>query len=116
MAFERETQSLIIFGFSIVLVVIILSIFLIWQKSKNRGLLWLFPQLMLLSICLLLLLQLINNPNTVPAVMLSDDNNLTIGLMGICWALSIIFMTIGIISAGRDKKDQNKNPIMLFIN
>jgi hypothetical protein len=60
----------------------------------------------MLSICLLFFLQLINNQNTVPIVMLSEENSLTIELLSISWALSMIFMTIGLISAVRNKKDK----------
>jgi hypothetical protein len=61
----------------------------------------------MLSICLLFFLQLINNQNTVPIVMLSEENSLTIELLSISCALSMIFMTIGLISAVRNKKDKN---------
>jgi hypothetical protein len=104
MVVEQETQSLIIFGFSIVLVIVIFSIFFAWRKTKNRVLLWFIPQLIMLSICLLLFLQLIHNQNTVPAAMLSEENSLTIGLMGISWALSMIFMMVGIISMSTTKQ------------
>jgi hypothetical protein len=39
--------------------------------------------------------------------MLSEENSLTIELLSISWALSMIFMTIGIISIVRNKKDKN---------
>jgi hypothetical protein len=103
MLVEQETTSLIIFGFTFVIIIVAISIFVLWKKTKNRGLLWFIPQLIMLTICLLLFLQLIHNQNTVPAVMLSEENSLTIGLMGISWALSMIFMTVGIIVAFRNK-------------
>jgi hypothetical protein len=35
--------------------------------------------------------------------MLSEENSLTIGLLGISWAWSKISMTLGVISAVRNK-------------
>lgn len=107
MTVEQETTSLILFGFGLVLGILIITLFLLWKKTKNRGLLWFIPQLVMLSLCLLLFLRLFDNYQTVPTVMLSEENSLTIGLMGLSWALSMIFMTIGIISAVSNKKDRN---------
>jgi hypothetical protein len=103
MLVEQETTSLIIFGFTFVIVIVAISIFVLWEKTKNRGLLWFIPQLIMQGICLLLFLKLIHNQNSVPAVMLSEENSLTIGLMGISWALSMIFMAVGVIVAVRNK-------------
>jgi len=93
-----------IFGFILVVVIVVLSIFILWKKTRNHGLLWFFPQLIMQGICLHLFLQLIRDQNTVPVVMLSEENSLTIGLMGVIWAFSMVFMIVGVIVAFRNKK------------
>lgn len=103
MPVEQETASLIIFGFIFVMFIVMLSMLVLWKKTKNRGLVWFIPQLVMLSICLRFFTRLIDHQTTVPAVMLSEENSLTIGLMGISWALSMIFMTVGVIVAVRNK-------------
>lgn len=105
MPVEQETSSLILFGFILVMIIVALSLFLLWKKTRNRGLIWFIPQFVLLLICLLLFLRLTDNVNEVPAVMLSEENSLMIGLMGISWALSMIFMAAGIIVAVRNKSN-----------
>lgn len=103
MALEQETKGLIMLGFIIILAIVAVSIFLLWKKTKNRGLLWFLPQLLMLSSCLYLFIKLINNERTVSSVMLSEENSLLVGSMGISWALSMIFMTIGITITLKNK-------------
>lgn len=103
MAMEQETESLIIFGFIIVLVIVAICIGLLWRKTRSNGLFWFIPQLGMLSLCLLLFIKLINNQANTPAPMLSEENSLTIGLMGVSWALSMGFMTIGISTSFKPK-------------
>jgi hypothetical protein len=97
MATEQEVKALVVIGFMLVLVLVAVPIYSLWNKTGNRGLLWFIPQFGMLFICLVLFIQLINNQRTVPSAMLSEENSLTIGLMGISWALSMVFMTIGTI-------------------
>ena len=103
MALEQETESLIIFGFIIVLIIVAVYIGLLWRKTRNSGLFWFIPQLGMLSVCLLLFIRLINNQITTPPAMLSEENSLTIGLMGVSWALSMGFMTLGINTSFKHK-------------
>ena len=107
MALEQETKGLIMLGFIIILVIVAVSIFLLWNKTKNRGLLWFLPQLVMLSLCLYLFIALINNEKTVSPVMLSEENSLIVGFMSISWGLSMIFMTIGITMSIKNKSKIN---------
>ena len=107
MALEQETKGLIMLGFIIILAIVAVSIILLWNKTKNQGLLWFLPQLVMLSLCLYLFIKLINNEKTVSPIMLSEENSLIIGFMGISWALSMIFMTIGITMSIKNKSKMN---------
>lgn len=105
MAIEQGTKSLLVFGFIIVLGIVALCICLLWKKTKNNGLLWFIPQLVMLSLCLILFIRLINNQRMIPSAMLSEENSLFIGLIAISWALSMVLMTIGIIVSFKIRKD-----------
>lgn len=98
MSLEQEAKGLVILGFMIIVGIVAVSILLLWNKTKNRGLLWFFPQLMMLSLCLYFFLKLVNNQATVSPAMLSEENSLMLGYIGISWAVSMIFMLLGIIS------------------
>ncbi|MFU7517549.1 hypothetical protein [Clostridium sp. HCS.1] len=104
MAIEQGTKSLLVFGFIIVVVIVALCICLLWKKTKNNGLLWFIPQLVMLSLCLILFIRLINNQRTISPAMLSEENSLFIGLIAISWALSMLLMSIGIIVSFKNKK------------
>ena len=103
MLLEQETQGLVILGFIIIVIIVAISILLLWNKTRNRGLLWFLPQLVMLSLCLHFFLQLVNNQVTVSPVMLSEENSLMVGFIGISWALSMIFMTLGITVSVKNK-------------
>lgn len=96
MLLEQETKALVVFGFVIILIIVASSILLLWNKTRNKGLFWFIPQLMMLSLCLYLFLQLVNNQVKISPVMLSEENSLMVGLIGLSWALSMIFMMLGI--------------------
>lgn len=103
MLLEQETKGLIIFGIIIIVIIVAISILLLWNKTRNKGLLWFLPQLVMLSLCLYFFLQLVNNQVTVSPVMLSEENSLMVGFIGISWALSMVFMTLGIIVSVKNK-------------
>lgn len=103
MLLEQETKGLVILGFIIIVIIVAISILLLWKKTKNRGLLWFLPQLVMLSLCLYLFLQLANNQVTVSPAMLSEENSLMVGFIGVSWALSMISMTLGITVSIKNK-------------
>lgn len=103
MLLEQETKGLVILGFIIIVIIVAISILLLWNKTRNRGLLWFLPQLMMLSLCLYFFLKLVNNQVTVSPVMLSEENSLMVGAIGISWALSMIFMVIGVTVSIKNK-------------
>lgn len=103
MLLEQETKGLVILGFIIIVIIVAVSILLLWNKTRNRGLLWFLPQLMMLSLCLYFFLKLVNNQVTVSPVMLSEENSLMVGAIGISWALSMIFMVIGVTVSIKNK-------------
>lgn len=103
MLLEQETKWLVIFGFIIIVIIVAVSILSLWIKTKNKGLLWFMPQLVMLSLCLYFFLQLVNNQVTVSQVMLSEENSLMVGFIGISWSLSMVFMTLGITVSVKNK-------------
>ncbi len=96
MLLEQETKALVVFGFVIILIIVASSILLLWNKTRNKGLFWFIPQLMMLSLCLYLFLKLVNNQVNISPIMLSEENSLMVGLIGLSWALSMVFMMLGI--------------------
>ena len=96
MALEQEIKGILVFGFTLILSLVGISIFILWNKTKNKGLLWFIPQLLMLILCLYFFVNLINNASSVSIAMISEENSLMMGLIGISWALSMIFMTIGL--------------------
>ncbi len=99
MPVEQEVKGLIIAGFIIVIAIIGLFLGKLWKMTKNRGLLWFIPQLVMLSLSMFFFLQLIDNQVNVPSAMLAEENSLTVGLLSIAWGLSMIFMMLGIIGS-----------------
>mgnify|MGYP007128484525 CR=1 FL=1 len=98
MQLEQGVETLLLFGFSIILVIVAIFIFFLFFKYKNKGLLWFIPQLLLLCLCCYLFLLLTKNKSFVSHAMLSEENSLIIGYLGISWALSMFFMILGISS------------------
>lgn len=98
MLLEQETKGLVILGFVITVLIVSICILLLWNKTKNKGLCWFLPQLVMLSLCVYFFLELINNQITVATAMLSEENSLMVGFIGISWALSMIFMIFGIVA------------------
>jgi hypothetical protein len=96
MALEQEIKVLFLLGFVLIMAIVTFSIFLLWRKSRNPGLIWFIPQLALLSLCILFFKKLIDNARPVPAVMLSEENSLMVAYMGVSWGFSMIFMVIAI--------------------
>ena len=103
MLLEQGTTTLIILGFFIILSIVFIWLILLFNKNNNRGLLWFIPQLAMLILCLYFFISLINTSATVPTAMLSEENSLLIGCLGISWALSMLFMILGITSITKNK-------------
>ena len=79
------------------------SIFLLFLKTKNKGLLWFIPQLLMLILCLYFFLRITDNVALVSSAMLSEENSLMVGLLGLSWGFSMIFMVIGIFKSLSNK-------------
>ena len=103
MLLEQGTTTFLLLVFFIVLSIITLWVILLFTKSKNKGLLWFIPQLTMLILCFYFFISLINTHTTVPTAMLSEENSLLIGYLGISWSLSMLFMILGITSITKNK-------------
>jgi uncharacterized membrane protein YagU involved in acid resistance len=108
MKMEAKTISMLVLGFSLVIGSGLAVIAGLWHKSKNCGLLWLFPQLGFLILAFLKFLYLIQAKPEIADVMISEENTRSLGLIGVYWAMSMIFMLMGIFRLNRKQcKDNN---------
>ena len=103
MLLEQGTTTSITIGFFIILSIVFIYLILLFTKRKNKGLLWFIPQLAMLILCFYFFISLINTLTTVPTAMLSEENSLLIGCLSISWALSMLFMILGITSITKNK-------------
>ena len=96
MVLEEGTGRLVIFGFVILMIIFSVWLLLLWKRRRNKGFIWFIPQGGMLILAFSMLRRLINNYQTVPSTMLSEENTLTLGFMGLSFAASLIFMLVGI--------------------
>ncbi len=104
-------EGLIIIGLTLILFLTAIYIVLLWLKNKKLGLLWFLPQLAMLYLSLRSFIDLLTNESTIPAVMLSEENSLAVGLMGTWWILSMIFMTLGLVSIFKGTTSNRKEAL-----
>lgn len=99
MPLEAEVRGLVLFGYIIICVIYVTSLFILWRRTRNTGLLWFLPQLIFMSVSFYSFYNLIGFKDSTATAMESEMNSLTVGGMGIFWGLSMIFMVIGIVDS-----------------
>lgn len=92
---EAETLSMLKSGFIIVIVIVAICIITMLIKYRNKSLLWFAFQLIFISFGFKFVLDVLNN-NVTANDMLSEETSLSIGLSALFWAISMVFMVIGI--------------------
>lgn len=105
MQMEAETVSMLIGGFSLVISIGLLVIAGLLFKYKKGSLLWFLPQIGFLVLAFVKFVVLIQSKPQMPDIMLSEENSLSIGLIGIYWAASMVFMYVGVLSLVRKQSN-----------
>jgi hypothetical protein len=105
MQMEAETISMLIWGFIIIISLSLVIILKWWFNSRNNALLWFVVQFVFLSLGFYKFLDLIRRKIEIPAVMISEENSLSLGLIGLFWAASMISMIIGVYFLNRNNFD-----------
>jgi uncharacterized membrane protein len=105
MPLEQEVISLLISGFSIVMGVAFLVVLLVWIRDKRAAYAWVVLHFVIFSAAIYFFLQAISFDYIHP--MASEEISLRIAMSGIAWALSMVFLIIGILSFSKKKKSNN---------
>lgn len=105
MYLEQELYSTLLWAFIVVIIVCGVAIGILFVKTRNRNLIWIVGQLLLLSLAFRFLFQAITNLPDQMNAMYSEDQSLRLALAGVCWATSMALMMIGIIRSGKPKTD-----------
>lgn len=103
MQMEAEVLAIMILGFAGVVLISIGVIIGLWIKTKNKAYSWFLVQVVFLIIAFINFTGLLIRGSGIPKAMLSEENSLSLGIAGVLWALSMLFMLIGIYRLGRTK-------------
>lgn len=103
MQMEAEVLAMMTLGFVGVVLVSIGVIISLWVKTKNKAYSWFLVQVAFLIIAFINFTGLLIGSSSTPETMLSEENSLLLGIVGVFWALSMLFMLIGIYRLGRTK-------------
>ena len=103
-AFEAEVPLFLLVGFTIVAILSFVALLVLFIRSRNLNLLYFLVQLLFLVLTFTHLFGLITLAGNHP--MLTEECSLRVGLAGVCWAFSMLFMFIGIyrLTRKRDSK------------
>lgn len=104
MPMESETISMLIWGFIIIIGLGGILVLRLMFKSRNKAFLWFMSQFLFLLIAFIKILNLIQSQNKIPQSMLSEENSLAIGFIGVFWGTSMVCMFIGIWHLTKDWK------------
>lgn len=96
MYLEREVYSLLVWGFSIIMLAAVIVLISLYMKARNKGLLWLGGQLIFTSAAFYYFYKAIRYLPNQGNDMYSEIQSLTIAAAGIFWAFSMVCMLIGI--------------------
>lgn len=93
---EAEVPMFLLVGFSIVALSALLVLIVLFARSRNRNILFFVGHLAFVSLTFWNLYQTLFLHKTVNPVMLSEECSLLMGLAGVYWAVSMVFLLIGI--------------------
>jgi hypothetical protein len=79
-----------------------LVVLLVWNRDKRAAYAWVVLHLVIFSVAIYFFLQAISFDYIDP--MGSEEISLRIAVSGIVWALSMVFLIIGILSFSKKKK------------
>lgn len=98
MSIESETLPMLYLGFFLIIVSILFVIIKLWLESKDISYIWFIAQLIFLLLSFFKFIDFIKPNPGIPASFLSEENSLSLGIIGILWATSMVCMVIGILS------------------
>ena len=93
---EAETVFMLTVGFKIITGLSLIVILRFLYKYKDKAFFGFVAQLMFLTLGFYKFIGLIQQKPKISEVMLSEENSLAIGVIGIMWALSMLSMIAGI--------------------
>ncbi|WLD92551.1 hypothetical protein [Alkalihalobacillus sp. AL-G] len=94
MPMEEEIMGMLVGGFSIVIGITILLTIFFFLKSKRKGYLFVLMHFLLFSTAGYFLLHAMRiDPNHQMA---SEESSLQLGIAGVIWAASMVFLIIGL--------------------
>ena len=98
---EAELPMLMLIGFIAVMVVYAALIFKFVGKAAKDGA-WLFVvQIVLLAIAFSQLYMMLGREHTA---MISEQNSLNLAIAGLCWALSMVALALGIKKVSEEQE------------
>lgn len=101
-AFEAEVPLFLLIGFTVVAILSFVALVMLFIRCRNVNLLFFLMQLLFLVLTFKWLFGLITVADNHP--MLTEECSLRVGLAGICWTISTLFMFIGIYRITRKKE------------
>jgi uncharacterized protein len=103
MQMEAEALLIITLGFALVILISLVMVIRLWVKFKSNTYIWFLAQIALLIAAFFKFVNLLRvNPN-IPKAMLSEENSLALGIIGVLWACSMLCMLIGIAKLGKER-------------
>ncbi|MFG6116156.1 hypothetical protein ACGTN9_13325 [Halobacillus sp. MO56] len=104
MPLEQEVMGMLIGGYATVMGGAMLFTFFLWIKKKNQGLGYglMLVHMLLFSVALYFVIKAISFDYNHP--MASEEISLQIGIAGVVWAVSMLFLVSGIYHLSKTKK------------
>jgi uncharacterized protein len=103
MQMEAETLSMLTLGFAIVILISLIIIIMLWVKIRSNAFSWFLVQIILLAIAFFKFIKLLVININIPKAIISEENSLALGLIGVLWACSMLCMLIGIYGLSKEK-------------
>jgi uncharacterized protein len=109
MQMETETLAMLILAFAVVILISLGVVIMLWIKVKSKAFGWFLVQIVLLAAAFFNFIKLLIINTSISRAMISQQNSLTLGIMGMLWACSMLCMLIGIYRVSKDKtKDEEQ--------
>lgn len=109
MQLEAETLAMLIMAFAVVILISLSVVIMLWVKVRSKAFGWFLVQIILLAAAFFNFMKLLIINASISRAMISEENSLTLGIIGILWACSMLCMLIGIYRLSKDKtKDEER--------
>lgn len=103
MTMEVETITMLLLGFVAIIVFSLVVIISLWVKVKSKSFGWFLAQIVLLIAAFIMFLKFLIIPPSIPNTMISEENSLNLGIIGVLWACSMLCMLMGIYRLSKQK-------------